>query len=327
MKVFVTGAAGFIGSVVVERLVEEGHEVVGFDSLKYGHRKAVHPSAAFVEGDLRDPAIIESAFSQHGPFDAVLHLAAEAYIDESVANPGLFFDVNTTGGLVLLQAMVRHGVKRIVFSSTAATYGEPKYIPIDEAHPKDPVNAYGESKLQFERTLAWFHIAHGVNHVSLRYFNACGATERCGEARSKETHIIPLLFDAAQGKREKFSLFGVDYETKDGTCVRDYVHVVDIANAHLLALAKIDELGERAYNIGSGAGFTNREVIAAVEKITGKSINAVDAPRRVGDPARLLASNELIRQELGWEPEFTDVESMIRTSWQWRLAHPNGYSA
>jgi UDP-glucose 4-epimerase len=322
----VTGGAGYIGSVVTSRLIEDGHEAVVFDSLKTGHRAAVHPRARFVEGDLLDRGALVSAVSDTKP-DAVVHLAAEALVDESVRNPGLFFQVNVTGGLNLLEAMVGSGVKRIVFSSTAATYGEPRSVPITEDDPQDPVNPYGESKLQFERALPWFHRAHGVNHVSLRYFNACGATKEFGESREHETHIIPLLFEAAMGQRERFSLFGTDYPTRDGTCVRDYVHVVDIANAHILAISKMDELKQAAYNIGSGTGNTNREVVAAVRKVTGKEFEVADAPRRPGDPAQLVASNDKIRRELGWKPEFADIESMVRSAWEWKLAHPKGYAA
>jgi UDP-glucose 4-epimerase len=325
MKIFVTGAAGFIGSVVTETLIESGHDVWGFDSLKYGHRQAVHPSAHFVQGDLRNRALLGEIFASK-QFDAVIHLGAEAYIDDSIRDPGLFFEVNTTGGLNLLQTMNEHGVKRIVFSSTAAIYGEPKSIPVFEDAPHEPVNSYGESKLQFERTLRWFHRAYGLNHVSLRYFNACGATVRYGEDRTKETHIIPILFEVVNGKRKEFSLFGNDYDTEDGTCVRDYVHVQDIANAHLLALASIDNLGERAYNLGSSKGYSNREVIEAVRTVTGHEIPVSESQRRPGDPATLVASHDRISSELGWQPKYKDLTEMIQTSWAWRSANPNGYS-
>jgi UDP-glucose 4-epimerase len=324
MRVLVTGAAGYIGSVVTERLIEGGHEVFAIDSLKTGHRAAVHPNAKFTQLDLLDAPALREAVSEARP-DAAVHLAAEALIDESIRDPGLFFRVNVTGGLNLLDAMVASGVKRIVFSSTAAVYGEPDHIPITEESPKEPVNAYGESKLQFERALPWYHRAHGIRHVSLRYFNACGATERCGESRSKETHIIPLLFEAALGRRERFSLFGSDYPTRDGTCVRDYVHVADIADAHLLALGKMDELEQAAYNIGSGSGYTNREVVDAVKRVTEREFEVEVAERRAGDPAQLVASNEKIKRDLGWSPKFEDIESMVRSAWKWRLEHPEGY--
>lgn len=324
MKVLVTGAAGFIGSVVTERLVSEGYDVVGLDNLTKGHTAAVEPNARFYHGDIRDESLVRQIFDEHRPA-AVLHLAAEALIDESIKNPGLFFDVNVKGGLVLLEAMREFGCDKMIFSSTAATYGEPQYIPIDEDHPKDPVNAYGESKLQFERIMYWYRRSFGLNHVSLRYFNACGATEKYGEARKKETHIIPLLFEVALGQRKQFNLFGTDYDTPDGTCVRDYVHVYDIAEAHLLGLRKVEELGERAYNIGSGTGNTNLEVIEAVRKVTGHEICTIDDERRAGDPARLVASNNRIRDELSWNPRYAEIASMVESAWNWRSAHPNGY--
>lgn len=317
MNIFVTGAAGFIGSVVTERLIAQGHRVVGFDNLKYGHRIAVHPDAEFIEGSIGDGKLVHEIL-QSRQIEAVVHLAAEAYIDESVINPGLFFEVNTSYGLTLLQAMHSLGIKRMVFSSTAAVYGEPKTVPIKESDAKDPVNSYGESKLQFERTMHWFHKAHGLNHVSLRYFNACGASEKCGENRKKETHIIPILLEVVEGKRSEFTLFGDDYPTADGTCVRDYVHVEDIADAHILALGKIDELGERAYNLGSGSGFSNLQVIEETRKATGHPIDYKVGPRRIGDPATLIASHDEISRELGWKPAWTDLGKMIESSWKWR---------
>lgn len=326
MKILVTGAAGFIGSVVTQRLIEDGYDVLAFDDLSKGHTQAVEPKARFVEGDIRDVERVNRTFAEYRP-DAVLHLAAEALIDESVRNPGLFFDVNVHGGLVILEAMRANGCNRMIFSSTAATYGEPIHIPIDEDHPKEPVNAYGESKLQFERILAWYRRSFGLNHVSFRYFNACGASDKYGEARKRETHIIPLLFEVALGLRDNFNLYGDDYDTRDGTCVRDYVHVVDIANAHLLGLKRVDELGARAYNIGSGNGNTNLEVIEAARGVTGHEIPVVRAARREGDPAKLVASNGRIREELGWRPQFADIKDMARSAWDWRQRHPHGYES
>src|SRR5688500_11224552 len=271
MNILVTGAAGYIGSVVTERLIEAGHSVVALDNLHHGHREAVHPSARFLHGDLLDRDWLHEEV-RRAHVDAVVHLAAEALIDESVRNPGLFFRVNMTGGLNLLDAMAAAGVTRMIFSSTAAVYGEPTIVPIPEDAPLRPVNAYGESKLAFERAMAWYARAHGLRHVSLRYFNACGATERCGERHEPETHLIPILFDAALGRRGSMKLFGTDYDTPDGTCVRDYVHVRDIADAHVLGLQHIDRIESTAFNLGNGAGYTNRQVIAAVERITGRSI-------------------------------------------------------
>jgi UDP-glucose 4-epimerase len=328
MRILVTGAAGYIGSVVTERLVESGHHVVAIDSLAHGHRDAVHPDAPFVQGDLLDREwLIEQVRTAR--VDAVVHLAAEALIDESVRNPGLFFRVNVTGGLNLLDAMAAAGVSRMIFSSTAAVYGEPEQVPIREDASLRPVNAYGESKLVFERAMAWYERAHGLRHVSLRYFNACGATARCGERHEPETHLMPIVLDVAMRRRPSIALFGTDYDTPDGTCIRDYVHVRDIADAHVLCLDRIDAIASTAFNLGNGAGYSNREVVAAVERVTGRAVPAIDAPRRPGDPARLVASAERITRELGWRPGTPDLESMIASAWDWRLkaAHTDGLRA
>lgn len=325
MKVLVTGAAGFIGSVVTEQLIEQGAEVVGFDNLQHGHRAAVHPSARFVEGDLLDASLLQELLAEEKP-DAVAHLAAEALIDESIRDPGRFYRANVTGGINLLDAMVAAGVMRMVFSSTAAVYGQPKEIPIVEDAPYEPCNSYGDSKLAFERMLAWYRVAHDIRYVCLRYFNACGATERCGEFRKKETHLIPICFEAALGEREALSLFGTDYDTRDGTCIRDYVHVSDIAQAHLLAMEQMDRVKAAAYNLGNGEGYSNRQVIETVRGVTGRPVPVQDAPRRPGDPARLVASSAKIRRELGWEPRFPELATMVETAWKWRLSHPKGYA-
>lgn len=317
MHILVTGAAGFIGSVVTERLIERGHSVTALDNLKYGNRPCVHEAADFRELDILDEAGVNAMFDEVKP-EAVLHLAAEAYIDESIRDPGLFYRANVTGGLVLLEAMKRTGCRKMVFSSTAAVYGEPKSIPITEDAPHEPVNAYGETKLAFERAMAWYRASFGLHHVSLRYFNACGATERFGEARKKETHIIPILFDVVEGRRTEFSLFGGDYPTPDGTCIRDYVHVSDIADAHLLALEKIEDLGAAAFNIGSGQGYSNLEVIKAARRATGHPIPYGVSDRRPGDPAVLVASNDRIRETLGWSPRFPTLEEMVASAWRWR---------
>jgi UDP-glucose 4-epimerase len=316
MKILVTGAAGYIGSVVAERLIADGHAVTAFDNLEHGHRMAVHPAATFVDGDLLDREALH-ALLRTGAFDAVVHLAADALIDESIRDPGRFFRVNVTGGLNLLDAMAAAGVRRLVFSSTAAIYGEPEALPIPENAPHRPVNAYGESKLAFERALPWYRRAHGLCHVSLRYFNACGATERCGERHEPETHLIPILLDVALGARASIKLFGTDYDTADGTCVRDYIHVSDVAEAHVRCLAAIDRLGADAFNLGNGSGYSNRQVLDAVRRITGEPIAAADAPRRPGDPARLVASADRIAQRLGWRPAITSLDAMIESAWRW----------
>ena len=324
MEVLVTGAAGYIGSVVTEQLVEQGHQVVALDSLKYGHRPAVHPEARFVQGDLLNGEWLKS-FLTANPVDAVVHLAAEASISESMRDPGRFFRVNMGGGLNLLEAMAVAGIRRMVFSSTAAVYGEPESVPIVEDAPCVPVNSYGESKLAFERMLHWYRKAYDLKYVSLRYFNACGATEQRGEFHVPEAHLIPILFEVALGQREALQLYGTDYQTPDGTCIRDYVHVVDIGQAHVLALTKIDREKAQIYNMGNGNGYSNLEVIETVRGVTGREIRIEPAARRPGDPARLVASSHRIRQELGWEPLYPSLSSMVETAWAWRLKHPRGY--
>lgn len=325
MKILVTGGAGYIGSVVTEQLVESRHDVVVFDSLKSGHLEAIHPNAKLEIGNLLESRDLDRTFASHAP-EAVCHLAAEIAVGESMADPGLHFQSNLCGSLALADAMVRHGVSKIVFSSTAAVYGYPDELPITETAKKDPVNVYGETKLAFERALRWYGEIHGIRHISLRYFNACGASERYGEYRKHETHIIPILLEVALGKRERFSIFGSDYPTPDGTCVRDYIHVVDIAHAHVLALEALDRIEADAFNIGIGSGYSNREVVDMVRRVTGHKVPTIDADRRPGDPPTLVASSEKIRRELGWEPRFPTLESMVGSAWAWRSKHPDGYA-
>lgn len=324
MKILVTGGAGYIGSIVTEQLVESGHDVVVFDNLKAGHMQAVHPGARLEVGNLLEPRDLDRAFGTHTP-EAVCHLAAEIAVGESMIDPGLHFRNNLSGSLALADAMVRHRVEKIVFSSTAAVYGYPDELPITEEAKKDPVNVYGETKLAFERSLRWYGEIHQVRHISLRYFNACGASKQYGEYRERETHIIPILLEVALGKRERFSIFGTDYPTPDGTCVRDYIHVVDIARAHVLALEALDRIEADAFNIGIGSGYSNREVVDMVRHVTGHEIPTFDADRRPGDPPTLVASSDKIRRTLGWEPQFPTLDSMVRSAWSWRSKHPNGY--
>ena len=321
MKVLVTGAAGFIGSVVAEQFVAEGHQVVGLDSLKYGRREAVDPAVEFIAGDLLDPAAVARAVDG---VEAVAHLAAEAFIDDSLRDPGLFYRANVVGGLNLIEAMAAAGVKKLVFSSTAAVYGEPQTDLVSEEAPLTPCNAYGESKLAFERMLPWYAAAYGLGTVALRYFNACGATERCGEARRRETHLIPICLAAALGERDGLQLFGTDYPTPDGTCVRDYVHVADIARAHSLALASLSGPGLRAYNLGNSRGYSNREVIATVQQVTGRPFPVTDAARRPGDPPVLVADASRAQAELGWTPSYPSLESMVTSAWNWRQRRSGG---
>src|SRR6266478_1909991 len=325
MKILVTGGAGYIGSVVAEELIKAGHEVVVYDNLSYGHRAAVQSPAEFVAADLLDGETLCRVLREQA-IEAVMHMAAYALVGESVTHPAKYYQNNLVAGLSLLNAMRECGVKRLVFSSTCATYGEPATVPIDESLPNNPTNPYGESKLAFERALKWFDGAYGLRYASLRYFNAAGATERCGEMHDPETHLIPLVLQAAAGVREDVQIFGDDYPTRDGTCVRDYIHIVDLADAHILALGILDDRSA-IYNLGcGGAGYTVREVIDTAREITGREIKARVVPRRPGDPAVLIASSEKIKRELGWEPEFQDLRLIIQSAWNWLARHPGGFS-
>jgi UDP-glucose 4-epimerase len=325
-RVVVTGAAGYIGSVVTELLCDAGHDVAAWDNLGNGHRAAVDPRARFTRLDLLDREAVRGAMRAERPA-AVVHLAAEALVDVSMRDPGRFYRANLVGGLNLLDAMVEVGSTRLVFSSTAATYGQPERSPITEEMAGNPCNSYGESKWAFERALYWYEAAHGLRHLSFRYFNACGATRAHGEDHRPETHIIPLLLATAQGCRDVFRLFGTERATPDGTCVRDYVHVVDIAAAHVQALGHVDAVPSGAFNLGLGRGYSNREVIATVEKVTGRRVPVEPAPPRPGDPDTLVADPAESRRVLGWEPRFRDLESMVATAWAWRQEHPEGYTA
>jgi UDP-glucose 4-epimerase len=324
MRLLVTGGAGYIGSVVAELALEAGHTAVVIDDLRCGNRAAVPRECPLVAGSIGDPAALEEAFA-HGPFDGVVHLAAEAAIEASVTDPAVYFRANLAESLVLLDAMRAHAVRRLVFSSTAATYGEPRTRPIDESHPQVPINAYGESKLMLERCLHWYHRAYGLNAIVFRYFNAAGATEARGEARPHETHLLPLVLDAAAGRREPVQVFGTDYPTPDGTCIRDYVHVVDIARAHLLALRRIDEIGLDFFNVGSETGYSVRQVIDAVERVIGRRVPWRPARRRPGDPAVLVASARRLAERLQWAPAHPGLEPIVDSAWRWRERHPHGY--
>ena len=316
MKVLVTGGAGYIGSVVSEQLINDGHEVVVYDNLSKGHRDAVVDGARFVEGDLLDADKLRETLNG---IDAVIHMAAFSLVGESVEKPSKYYHNNVVAGLVLLDAMRDCGVKRIVFSSTAATYGEPEAQPIFESAPTNPTNPYGETKLAFEKAMHWYEQANGLRYASLRYFNAAGASEKCGEDHDPETHIIPITLQVAAGKRSHVEIYGDDYPTADGTCVRDYIHVIDLARAHILAL---DVLSERSaiYNLGCGGdGYSVRDVIDTARRVTGKDIPVRMGPRRAGDPAVLIASSDKIKSELGWQPQFQDLGLIIESAWRWML--------
>ncbi len=323
MRILVTGGAGYIGSVVAAQLLRAGHEVTIYDNLSNGHRAAAPHEARFVHGDVSDGARLGETL--RGGFDAVMHFAALIEAGESMREPGRFFACNSGGALMLLRAMVGHGVKRFVFSSTAAVYGEPKETPITEEHPLEPTNAYGESKLLVERMLTWFQRIHGVRCASLRYFNAAGAEGPRGEAHRAESHLIPLVLQVALGQRPHVNIFGEDYPTRDGTCVRDYIHISDLASAHLLALDALEKHERLIYNLGNGTGFTVREVVEACRRVTGHEIPAVSAARRAGDPATLVASSEKIKRELGWQPQHPELDDIVRSAWEWHKAHPLGY--
>ena len=321
MKILVVGGAGYIGSVCAELLLDEGHEVGIFDNLSEGHRRALDARARFWEGDLADRGQVEGVLTEFQP-DAVMHFAANALVGESMQNPSKYFRNNVAHGLNLLDAMVLAGIQRFVFSSTCAIFGPPARVPIDEETPKQPINPYGESKLAFEKVLKWYGEIHGLRFVSLRYFNAAGASARFGEDHRTETHLIPNVLKVALGQKPHVEIYGTDYETPDGTCIRDYIHILDLARAHILALSSSKC---EFYNLGTGGGSSVREVISAAAQVTGKKIPVVEKPRRPGDPPRLIASSEKIRKELGWTPQFQSLPAIIESAWKWHLKFPRGY--
>ena len=328
MKILVLGGAGYIGSHTVSELIDAGEKVVIVDNLETGHIEAVHPDAVFYKGDIRERDFIDNVFDNEPDIDGVIHFAANSLVGESMTNPLKYYDNNLNGTKVLLQSMVAHGIDKIVFSSTAATYGEPESIPILESDKTEPTNAYGETKLSMEKMMKWTGVAHGLKYVALRYFNACGAhvNGHIGEAHNPESHLIPLILQVPNGQREAINIFGDDYDTKDGTCVRDYIHVTDLAQAHILAIKYlVDGNDSDVFNLGNGVGFTVKEVIETARKVTGHPIPAVVSPRRSGDPANLIASSEKARTVLGWNPQHADLEEIIATAWNWHKNHPNGF--
>lgn len=323
MRVMVTGGAGYIGSVVSEELLKSGHEVVVFDSLYKGHREMVPEGATFVHADLNDGAKLRAALRENA-IEGVIHMAADSLVGESVIDPRKYYANNVRAGLSLLDAMLECGVRKLVFSSTAAVYGEPAKQPIEESDPTAPTNPYGETKLSFERALHWYEGAYKLRYASLRYFNAAGASEKCGEMHDPETHLIPIVLDVAAGKRESATIFGDDYPTRDGTCVRDYIHVIDLARAHILALGILDERSA-IYNLGCGGdGYTVQEVIDVAREVTGRDIATTIGARREGDPAVLVAASDKIRRELGWSPQYQDLRLIVESAWRWMQNHSHG---
>ena len=323
MPILVTGGAGYIGSVVVEELIRQGEQVTVFDSLSQGHRPAVHPQARLVLGDLADRETLNDLLASRC-FDAVMHFASHIRVGESMERPFMYLGENVVNGLNLLQAMVDHGVHRFILSSTAALFGQPARIPIDETERIVPGSPYGESKFILERVLHWLDQIHGLRFAALRYFNAAGATPERGEDHDPETHLIPLVLQVALGQRNHIEVYGSDYPTRDGTCLRDYIHVLDLAQAHILALRALDD-GSRIYNLGNGQGYTVREVIETARQVTGHPIPAVDGPRRPGDLPALVAGSDKIRRELGWLPRHPNLRDIVQSAWDWHRAHPQGY--
>jgi UDP-glucose 4-epimerase len=323
MNILVTGGAGYVGSVVVEELVQQGYEVVVLDNLSQGHRGAVPPGVPLVVGDLADVAAVNAVFDAHR-FDGVMHFASYTLPGESMQKPLKYIGDNVANGLNLLRAMVEHGVRRFILSSTANLFDQPTQIPIAETASIIPGSPYGESKYLLERILSWLDRIHGVRYAALRYFNAAGATHEHGEDHDPEVHLIPLVLQVALGQRDDIEIYGTDYPTRDGTCVRDYIHVADLAQAHLLALEALDQ-GSCTYNLGNGQGFTVREVIDVAREVTGHPIPARDGPRRPGDPATLVASSDRLQRELGWQPRFPALRDIVQSAWAWHRAHPHGY--
>lgn len=324
MHILVTGGAGYIGSAVVEELVRQGDQVTVYDNLYQGHRGAVHPHAEFVLGDLADRQALNDLFAQRR-FGAVMHFASHTLVAESVRQPFLYLRENVVNGLNLLQTMVDHDVLRFILSSTANLFDRPEHIPIAEDEAIVPGSPYGESKYLLERILHWLDRTRGLRYAALRYFNAAGATPERGEDHDPETHLIPLVLQVALGLRDHLEIFGNDYPTPDGTCVRDYIHVLDLAQAHILALRALDG-GSRSYNLGNGQGYSNRQVVEVARQVTGHPIPTVDGPRRPGDPAVLVASSARLREDLGWQPRYPDLHDIVRTAWDWHRAHPRGYA-
>ena len=319
--IFVTGGAGYIGSICVEQLLNEGYEVSVFDNLSEGHKKALDARARFFQGDLADRTVIGHALDEARP-DAVMHFAANALVGESMQNPSKYFRNNVCAGINLLDAAVEAGVKKFVFSSTCATFGIPDRMPLDESLPQRPINPYGESKLMFEQVLRWYEEIHHLSYVALRYFNAAGASERYGEDHRIETHLIPNVLKVALGQKDSVDIFGPDYPTPDGTCIRDYIHILDLAQAHILALGS-DKSAK--YNLGTGGGTSVKEVIDTCRKVTGRDIKAVEKPRRAGDPPRLIAASDKIQSELGWKPKFENILPIVESAWAWHVKNPGGY--
>jgi UDP-glucose 4-epimerase len=319
--IFVTGGAGYIGSICVEQMLNEGYKVAVFDNLSEGHRKAVDPRADFFQGDLSDRNTIQHALGEAKP-DAVMHFAANALVGESMTNPSKYFRNNVANGINLLDMAIEAGVKKFVFSSTCATFGIPDRVPIDESLTQNPINPYGESKLLFEKILRWYGEIHDLKYVALRYFNAAGATETYGEDHRIETHLIPNVLKVALGQKDSVDIYGTDYPTPDGSCIRDYIHILDLAQAHILALGAENS---SFYNLGTGGGTSVKEVIDACRSITGKEIKANEKPRRAGDPPRLIAGSDKIRRELGWAPKYQDIRAIVESAWAWHVKNPTGY--
>ncbi|MFO7661130.1 MAG: UDP-glucose 4-epimerase GalE [Chloroflexota bacterium] len=324
MKVLVSGGAGYIGSITVEQLVKQGASVIVFDNLYQGHEAAVHPDAVFVQGDLADRAKIDDTLSRHRP-DGIMHFASYTLVGESMEKPFMYLRDNIVNGLNLLESAVANGVGRFILSSTANLFDDPQKMPIAENERIVPGSPYGESKYIMERYLHWLDRIHGLRYACLRYFNACGATEDRGEDHDPETHLIPLVLQVALGQREHISVFGDDYPTPDGTCIRDYIHVVDLAQAHILALEALGR-GSRHYNLGNGRGFSVREVIETARQVTGHPIPEKIVARRPGDPDILIAGSEAVRRDLGWKPQYPDLKTIIETAWRWHQKNPQGYS-
>lgn len=327
MTILVLGGAGYIGSHTVYELIDNGEDVVIIDNLLTGHEEAVHPKARFYKGDIRDKEFLDSVFKKE-KIDAVIHFAASSLVGESMEKTLKYYDNNLCGTKILLDSMVEHGIDKIVFSSTAAVYGEPGRIPILETDKTEPTNTYGETKLSMEKMFKWIGKAHGLRYVSLRYFNACGAhvSGKIGEDHNPESHLIPLILQVPNGKREFISIFGEDYQTKDGTCIRDYIHVTDLAQAHILAVKYLQNGGESdIFNLGNGIGFSVKEVIETARKVTQNAIPAKVTPRRAGDPAKLIASSDKAKKVLGWKPQHAELDEIISTAWNWHKNHPDGF--